>query len=40
MQVEILGCKGEKINNNMGIRLLGGLLTDGLCTDAMIGKLL
>ena len=39
VQVEILGCKGAK-TKNIGMRQFGGLFTDGLCTDAMIGKLL
>ena len=42
VQVEILGCKREKnkIKITMGMRDLGGLFTDGLCTGTVICKLL
>ena len=40
VQVEILECKRAKLNNYMGMREVGGLFTDGLCTGAVIGKLL
>ena len=36
VQVEILGCKGaKKTKNNMGMRWLGGLFTDEVCTGSV-----